>query len=292
MIIVRLKGGLGNQLFQYAFGYVLAQNNHDELKLDIEWFDSEGNVPWLAKRAYELDRFTIPYAEVIRHKDIPFIPRLMSTRIVRRLFALIGIDIIKAGNWLVVSTTSGFNYMNLPESKNILLNGYFDNHAAIYLKKHINDLQEEFQEKDCSESTKELLMRIRKEKSATSIHVRRTDQMHATGHFANLDYYKNAIDYIKKCEPDTVFYVFSDDIEWCSEVFDSYQNMVFATNPTDSDPMRDFLGMKNCKNNIIAYSTYSWWAAMLNDHKDKTVITPCFYDTVEFLPEDWIVIGE
>ena len=72
MIVVRLKGGLGNQLFQYAFGYVLAQRNHDNLKMDIEWFDTEGNVSWLAKRSYELDKFQIPSAEIIRHKDIPF----------------------------------------------------------------------------------------------------------------------------------------------------------------------------------------------------------------------------
>ena len=54
--------------------------------------------------------------------------------------------------------------------------------------------------------------------------------------------------------------------------------------------MRDFIGMQNCKNNIIAYSTYSWWAAMLNQHKDKMIISPEFYDTVEFLPDGWIVL--
>ena len=290
MIVVRLKGGLGNQLFQYAFGYVLAQRNHDNLKMDIEWFDTEGNVPWLAKRSYELDKFQIPSAEIIRHKDIPFIPRLLSSRIVRRLFALLKIDNIKLSNWLVVATTSAFNYMHLPESKNVLLNGYFDNHAAVYLNGYLEGLRAEFQEKQCSEATKKLVADIKNESNTTSIHVRRTDQMHATGHLADLEYYKKAIEYIREKEPETVFYVFSDDIDWCKETFAEYPSMIFATDKSDSDPMRDFIGMMNCKNNIIAYSTYSWWAAMLNQHKDKLIISPKFYDSVESLPDEWVVL--
>lgn len=114
--------------------------------------------------------------------------------------------------------------------------------------------------------------------------------MHETGHKAGLEYYKKAIQYMTEKDPDMRFFVFSDDIEWCKNQFENYSNCIFATDPDDDDSLRDFEGMMTCKNNIIAYSTYSWWAAMLNRNETKIVITPEFYDSVEFLPESWVVI--
>lgn len=291
MIVVRLKGGLGNQLFQYAFGYILAKKNNNKLLLDIDWFDTEGNVPWLKKRSYELDKFEIPTAHVIKHNRLPFIPRFFGSRFVRRgVAAVFKKDQIKAGDWLIVSNTINNDYLDLPKSRNILLNGYFDNHAAVYLKGYEKDLSRQFKIKSVSPSTQSLLDQINADKSTTSVHVRRTDQMHDTGHKAGIEYYKKAFQYMLDKDPDTKFYVFSDDIEWCKEQFSNYKNMVFATNPGDPDSLRDFAGMMACQNNIIAYSTYSWWAAMLNTNPDKTVITPEFYDSVEFLPDEWIVV--
>lgn len=290
MVVIRLKGGLGNQLFQYAFGYILAQKNNDNLKLDIEWFETEGNVPWLVKREYELDKFEIHSADIIRHNTLPFIPRFFGHRFIRRLFALIKKDNIQIGKWLVVSTTSAFNYMNLPKSENVFLNGYFDNHAAIYLKGYIEKLRKEFKYKTCSDSTRKLINEIKSKGDTTSIHVRRTDQMHDTGHKVGLDYYKSAIEYIRKERPDTFFFVFSDDIDWCKKVLNGYKNLIIATDKNEPDTLRDFLGMITCNNNIIAYSTYSWWAAMLNENAEKIVITPEFYDSIEFLPPEWIVL--
>lgn len=290
MIVVRLKGGLGNQLFQYAFGYVLARKNGDRLKIDAEWFDTEGNVPWLTKRKYELDRFEIPSAEIIRHKEIPLLPRIICSRTGRRFLALVKPGSFRAGSWLIVSTTRSTDYLNLPKNENILLNGYFDNHAAVYLKGYLEGLRNEFRPRNLSAGTKALIREIEAQKSTTSIHVRRTDQMHAKGHFASGEYYRKAIQYIRERDPETVFYVFSDDIDWCRKTFSGESGMVFATDPTDGDALRDFIGMARCKNNIIAYSTYSWWAAILNGHEDKTVITPEFYDTTGFLPEEWLVM--
>lgn len=290
MIICRLKGGLGNQLFQYAFGYVLSKKNDDILMIDAEWFDTEGDVPWLVKRSYEMNKFAIPSAKIIKHKNIPIIVRFYSHRFVRRSFALAKIDNIKVGNWLIVSTTSSFNYMNLPRCKNVLLNGYFDNHAAVYLKGYLDGLRKEFECKTCTDSTNRLLNEIASHESTTSIHVRRTDQMHESGHKADLGYYKKAINFIRRSHPNTVFYVFSDDIDWCREIFSGEDNFVFATDKTDKDALRDFAGMKACDNNIIAYSTYSWWAAILNNNSNKIVISPRFYDSIDFLPDEWIQI--
>lgn len=65
-------------MFQYAFGYTLAKRYGDELKLDIEWFDGEGNVPWLTHRKYELDKFVIPSASIISHHELPLGVRFLD----------------------------------------------------------------------------------------------------------------------------------------------------------------------------------------------------------------------
>ena len=170
---------------------------------------------------------------------------------------------------------------------NIYLNGYYDNYAAIYLKESIDDLRKEFIPQKISEKT-QLLVNEVSSTDSTAIHVRRSDQLHSKGHLADLAYYKKAIEEVSRKKPNTNFYVFSDDIDWCKVQFAGLDRMKFVDNSDKNDAIGDFTSMMHCKNNIIAYSTYSWWAAMLNPNKDKMVISPAFYDSKGFLPDDWI----
>lgn len=287
MIVVRLKGGLGNQLFQYAFGYTLAKQYGDELKLDIEWFGGEGNVPWLTQRRYELDKFTIPSASIISHKELPLRVRFFGHRFIRKPFEYLNISRFYLGKWAVIGSDRKYDYLRLKRRPNIFLNGYYDNYAAVYLKESIDDLRKEFVPKKIGEKTKILINEVSSIDS-TAIHVRRSDQLHSKGHLADINYYKDAIKKISRWAPNTYFYVFSDDIEWCKKQFAEFDRIKFVDDSDKSDAIGDFVCMMNCKNNIIAYSTYSWWAAMLNPNKDKIVISPEFYDSKGFLPESWI----
>lgn len=287
MIVARLKGGLGNQLFQYAFGYTLAKRYGDELKLDIEWFDGEGNVPWLTHRKYELDKFTIPSASIIEHKKLPLKVRFFGHRFVRKPFEYLNVSRFYLGEWAVVGSDSKYDYLNLMQRPNIYLNGYYDNYAAIYLKESIDDLRKEFIPQKISEKT-QLLVNEVSSTDSTAIHVRRSDQLHSKGHLADLAYYKKAIEEVSRKKTNTNFYVFSDDIDWCKVQFAGLDRMKFVDNSDKDDATGDFTSMMHCKNNIIAYSTYSWWAAMLNPNKDKIVISPQFYDSKGFLPDEWI----
>lgn len=286
MIVARLKGGLGNQLFQYAFGYTLAKRYGDELKLDIEWFDGEGNVPWLTHRKYELDKFVIPSASIISHHELPLGVRFFGHRLIRKPFEYINVSRFYLGNWAVVGSDSKYDYLNLKHRPNIFLNGYYDNYAAVYLEESIEDLRKEFIPKKIGKKTQSLINEVSANNS-TAIHVRRSDQLHAKGHLADVDYYKKAIEVIVERIPDTQFYVFSDDIEWCKEQFAGVNRIKFVDDTDKNDSIGDFVSMMHCKNNIIAYSTYSWWAAMLNSNKDKIVISPEFYDSKGFLPKGW-----
>ncbi len=287
MIVARLKGGLGNQLFQYAFGYTLAKKYGDELKLDIEWFDGEGNVPWLVHRKYELDKFTIPSASIISHKTLPRRVRFFGHRFVRKPLEYFNLSRFYLGKWAVIGSDSKYDYLNMKQRPNIFLNGYYDNYAAVYLKESIDGLRKEFIPKVISEKTQSLINEVSSIDS-TAIHVRRSDQLHATGHLADIDYYKRAIKEMVARIPNTQFYVFSDDMAWCKEKLAEFNNIKFVDDSDKNDAIGDFVCMMYCKNNIIAYSTYSWWAAMLNPNLDKIVISPEFYDSKGFLPDSWI----
>lgn len=289
MIVIRLKGGLGNQLFQYAFGYTLSKRFDDALYVDTEWFETEGKVPWLAPRKYELSPFEIPSAKHIKHKELPITVRFIGHRFLRRAFGKLGKCTIRLGVWISVSTTGNRDYMQLKKHPNIYLNGYFDNDAAIYLQPFSAEIQNEFRIRNVSKAARKRIEQIKKGRS-TAVHVRRTDQMHSTGHKAGIDYYKKAIAQINECVSDTTFYFFSDDIEWCKSTFSEYKNVVFVENDDQSDAMSDFVCMMNCDNNVIAYSTYSWWAAYLNPNPDKIVIMPEFYDNSGLTPDNWIVV--
>ena len=282
-----MKGGLGNQLFQYAFGYTLAKRYDDELKLDIEWFETEGKVPWLTPRKYELDKFVIPSSSIISHRNLPLRIRILGHRFIRKPFEFIHISRFYLGKWAVVGSDSKYDYLKLRQRPNIFLNGYYDNYAAVYLKESIDDLRKEFVPRMISEKTQALIEEVTSINS-TAIHVRRSDQLHSKGHIAGIDYYKKAIEEMSRRAPGTFFYVFSDDIEWCKEQFTEFDRIKFVDDSDESDATSDFICMIHCTNNIIAYSTYSWWAAMLNPYKNKIVITPFFYDSRGFLPEDWI----
>lgn len=122
-------------------------------------------------------------------------------------------------------------------------------------------------------------------KPTCSIHVRRGDYLYYPEHFPipTVDYYKRAIDKVLGWEPDTKFYVFSDDIEWCHKNFgdpcmtyiDGVARPVEVADRVRAGEPRDFLdmfAMSMCKHHIMANSTFSWWGAYLSD--DPKVIYP------------------
>jgi len=106
---------------------------------------------------------------------------------------------------------------------------------------------------------------------AVSVHVRTYNkQYHETiMKFLGLDYYEEAFEYFPD---DALFVVFSDRINWCKQHFQKFnKKFVFIE---DNDHVEDFQLMTLLKNHIISNSCYSWWAAYLSNHLDKTVIAP------------------
>ncbi len=121
-----------------------------------------------------------------------------------------------------------------------------------------------------------------------SIHVRRGDYVNNPFYvdLMETNYYKKAMSLF----PEDKFLVFSDDIEWCKEQA-IFKGCIFSER---NDEVTDLNRMASCKHNIIANSSFSWWAAWLNPNTEKKVVAPreWFTDKEEriSLPDTWIKI--
>lgn len=185
----------------------------------------------------------------------------------------------------------GFEYNPIPYVDNLLLRGYFQSEK--YFKHNRENIIATF-----SPTNNEIIYINNKYGSllsneTCSIHIRRGDYLNLQEHHpvCTMNYYNEAITKVSKA---THFLVFSDDIEWCKTKFigDQY---TFIENETD---VTDLFMMSNCKHNIIANSSFSWWGAWLNKNKDKVVVMPSKWfgpaksalNTKDIHPEGWIKI--
>jgi hypothetical protein len=140
--------------------------------------------------------------------------------------------------------------------------------------------------------------------NSVSIHIRRQDYLTVadgkryTG-ICTDEYYKKAMEYIEEKVPNTVYYIFSDDIEYAREHFNN-ENMHIVDWNTGRESMHDMEIMSHCKHNICANSTFSIWGARLNKNPHKIMVRPLKHDNYEIIDKDkikenwknWILIDE
>lgn len=256
MIIVKISGGLGNQLFQYALGRALSLKLNCELVLDISFY------PRQSLRKYELDKFNIKariatVSETLKAGgDSHFIARF-----VRKL----GLTSLLYPNY--IKELESISYVNeIDECKaGCYLDGYWQNPS--YFESFKKELCEDFMPVEpISKSAIKWLDKIKATQSV-SLHVRRgdyvlnshTNSVHGT---CSNEYYRNAIAHIQQKLDSPIFYVFSDDIQWCKDNFDFINDVNFVDDTCSA--IDDLVLMQSCKANIIANSTFSWWGAWLN----------------------------
>ncbi|RZK39288.1 MAG: alpha-1,2-fucosyltransferase, partial [Pedobacter sp.] len=175
------------------------------------------------------------------------------------------------------------------------LEGYFQ--SENYFKKIRQQLLLDFQFSHLSVNNQKFIAHIQSQVNSVSIHVRRGDYLkpyvEAFHGLLNLEYYRTAIKEIEKRINNPHYYIFSDDPEWCRNNFSFLSaSHTIVSNQTSKD-WEDMCLMSNCKHNIIANSSYSWWAAWLNKNQDKLVIAPqkWFTDTtIKIVPKEWITL--
>jgi Glycosyl transferase family 11 len=281
MITVRLQGGLGNQMFQYAVGRVLSLKNNDELFLEQSF--NQHKVFGITTRQYALDSFRIHATlldENIKHK---------VSGVIKRVLNKIGI--------LVRGFERGFFFdKNITQLQgDLYLDGYWQSYK--YFSGYEDEIKNDFTLDVIPEHIQTLSTKILSQQSVC-IHVRRGDYVGNKKHeVVSSDYYKKAMEIIKtKMSIDTV-YVFSDDIDWCKKNLSFDHDTVFVDDQYagDNGEYHIFL-MSQCKGFIIPNSTFSWWGAWLSQRTDKVVIAPSVWRndisvTIDdLLPKEWIRI--
>lgn len=266
MIIVQLSGGLGNQLFQYALGRKLSIKNKTDLFLYI------GNLKeHSTKRSMCLDKLNI---------DCKTTNQTSNARVYKEKF---------------------FHYDPLIPliRNNVFLKGYWQSEKYFRDIRHIllneitpkNKLHSSFHEVDEHILNSE----------SVSIHIRRGDYLSKRNlefhGVCSPEYYFKSIKYIMDVtgNKNLSFFVFSDDIKWAREnIRDSNLSINYVSKDNSDFFTDEFFLMSKCKHNIISNSTFSWWAAWINQYSKKIVIAPSkwFTDikivTKDLIPNTWI----
>jgi hypothetical protein len=280
MIVIKLYGGLGNQLFQYSFARFLSNEYDASLLLDISWFKHTTEP-----RKFELENFKVQYTGFYSDKSF-------FSRIVRRSFNL---KLLKENvfdnsqrDWLPI----------LSAGDNIILDGYWGSYNKYLFEPSFAAL---IRNELCLKNIPKhplyhrYLNQIKAAAQPVSIHIRRGDYVNIPlFELCGRDYYERAIGVIVNSIPNVTYFVFSDDIEWVEQSFGFLRNATFVNTGSN---ILDFDLMQRCNHNIIANSSFSWWAAYLNHYQNKRVILPAkwfssekaqaFYETNIFVPLDW-----
>ena len=262
MIILNIKGGLGNQMFQYACGRALSLRNND--KLSLVWSEYQGDTA----RKFSLKNFAIK-AEVIEPDVVPKFPKLLA-RLKQKL----------TKNFYV-----GFDSSILKKhGQTVYLDGYFQSEK--YFQDYADEIRQDFSLVAPFEGkTAEIANTIKSELNAVSLHVRRGDYVtHPDfGGIVTQEYYERAIQHIRESVPSAKFYVFSDDIDWCRSELPLGSDATFVSNPEFKD-YEEMILMSLSHHHIIANSSFSWWGAWLGNNPNKIVIAPSKWSN---LHENW-----
>ncbi|WP_297814790.1 alpha-1,2-fucosyltransferase [Segetibacter sp.] len=293
MVISKISMGLGNQMFQYAAGKALSLYKRVPFKLDVSSYEGYG------LRKFELDSlFSIQSQKVTKEEVAKYrifqpvksvwnkffpnnrlyfyhLPYEMSgvKRTVLQLAELVSPSYNKR-TFLEPYYHFNPNFFKAPDD--VFLIGYWMSWR--YFEKFDKEIRQDFTIRPELISHLKVIEEKILETNSVSIHIRRSDfttSKNASLHgLVPIHFYEEAIKEITSKNSFSQFYVFSDDIDWVKQNLHSKYPITFVSNEVTKTAFEDFYLMTICKHNIIANSTFSWWAAYLNNNPNKTVIAP------------------
>jgi len=296
MVIIRMTGGLGNQMFQYAL-YLKLRSLGREVKFDDITEYGLANARPIMLWAFDI---TYPRAQKDEINEITDGRMKLSHRIRRKLF----------GRRTLEYQEKGCNYDGQVLQKDpAYLTGYFQS------EKYFRDVEDEVRkaftfsdriwekpESGITKKMKDYLGQIESSMSI-SVHVRRGDYLEKEeiyGGICTEEYYKRAIEYMKKEFPEGCFYLFSNEPEWVKGwirgIYGEDKGFVVIEGTGEETGYLDLFLMSRCKNHIIANSSFSWWGAWLDNSREKKVVAPARWENdrefIDIYWEDMIKITE
>lgn len=276
MKYVAVAGGLGNQMFQYAY-FLMLQELYNDVSIFLPSDD------WEHKSGFELSRvFGIKhwpsFWESLYHRG----------RLFRKLFSITHKTYF-GKNFTVDDTDLK------PDGKYSYFFGTWQSEKYFINPERIrNSLK--FNERLLNQKSNEIAKTLGGVEVTISIHIRRGDYLseafaNGFGNCCPLEYYRKAIQYMTYKFDNPKFIVFSDDMEWVKDNL-VLEKAIYVDHNKGLDSWQDMYLMSQCNHNIIANSTFSWWGAWLNDYEDKVIIAPKrWWSTIEHddvVPESWI----
>ncbi|HAH32832.1 MAG TPA: alpha-1,2-fucosyltransferase [Elusimicrobia bacterium] len=290
MIIVKLVGGLGNQMFQYALGRRLSVKNNLPLKFDISYL-GKANRPFTYRLEHLNTAGTVATAgEIARLKCGSGLKAVIA--------GLLGYP--RYSDRYVKENGLRFQESVLNLKGGAYLDGYWGN------EKYFTDIRDillaEFTVKAALDGENKRIAELIAATNSVSLHVRRGDYVSDPGAArvlgtCPLDYYSKAVELICAKAPDPHFFVFSDDQAWVKDNIKIALHQVTYVDHNDGEhEFEDLRLMTLCRHNIIANSSFSWWGAWLNKKNHKTVLAPAkwFVDPTinasDFIPPSWTKI--
>ncbi|MBP3346185.1 MAG: alpha-1,2-fucosyltransferase [Alphaproteobacteria bacterium] len=276
--VIKLWGGLGNQMFEYAFGRALALSRKTNVKFDYSWFEEVKRQNKVTIRHYELKAYNLTApaadnAECQKLKHNKFFQKILPAFLYKKLY--------KKG-WLPTNLQKEKNTgIFQPDSLQARLPAYFEGYFQCekYFEKYRPQILQDFSLKiPLNDANRKILSSINQTNSV-SLHIRRGDYVNnaranAAHGLCSLTYYQNAMDNIASQIQNPHFFIFSDDLDWAARNLKPEHPFTLVDINTADTGYFDMFLMSRCKHNIIANSSFSWWGAWLNQNPEKIVIAP------------------
>lgn len=268
MIIVNIIGGLGNQMFQYAFAYTLSKQNKIKLKLDISDFDT------YALRQYSLDRYCITdeIASIEEINQLKYKKKNILAKFCRK-------------------------HTKQYKQDNIYFEGYWQSEK--YFQDYKDDLLKIFILKESIHTKSKQYQQQILASQSVSMHIRRGDYIsnahtNSVHGVCELSYYQQATSLLEEKVIKPHFFIFSDDLTWAKENLSFIKHKTFIELERNTPDHEEMFLMSQCQHNIIANSSFSWWGAWLNQNPQKITIAPQHWfndsarNTTDLIPKSWL----
>ena len=283
MIIINLKGGLGNQLFQYALGYVLSKKYNEAL-----YFDLSDHYKYSHGINQGIEQFQIDEMNLFQR---PACISILTNRYVGAVTKCLKTFSIKLGSLTYVKEPARTYVESLPHSCNTYYDGYWQ--SSLYFSDYKNDLRKQFVPKEIDNSAYKLLYQIERTNSI-AVHIRRGDfenkGLRKVGHLLPIEYYKNAIIYMEQNIESPEFYFFSDSPQFVKELLGEKDNYHFVSNEYNGNAATDMFLISKCRHGIMSASTFSWWGNWLRESEGIVLVPKKEYYNNHFYENEWIRI--
>ena len=277
MRLIKMTGGLGNQMFIYAL-YLRMRRDFSDTRIDLSDMHH-----YHAHNGYEMHRaFALPATEFS-------MPR-WGKKIIEFLFFKTILERHQKGSLEA--------YRSPHRWPLVYFKGFYQS------ERYFADISDEvraaftFNEALISEESKRFRAEIEQCEQSVSLHVRRGDYLQppfnqALGDICTPQYYKQAIQLMREAVPEAKFFIFSDDHDWCRKHLDlPHATHIDCNRGTDS--WQDMMLMRHCRHHIIANSTFSWWGAWLAEHPTQRVMAPGLWNRfakdADIVPARWTKI--